>query len=353
MTTYDDRRLWPGTVPPVGGAPERRPGSVRRTTSVDLVRPQGFGGPLVVTGTGRDLATGEGGAGEVVGAAHTEVTIDYPGGRVVTEVRADPWPEGLGALVGARAGSGFRKALAEAVPGLASSGSLVHQLLDDVPPGTLVSGSAMAREGLIHLAAGPSGGTAAASQADICAGWVSGGSMYDAIAETGIPLLGWGPPAPDLEPAEDPLAWHPLGPLPPMSMRRRRLIDVAGGGPGDGPAAPVLEVRTRFRDSYWEHDGTETVVHEYGVIVEVDPATWCVASAVATPGPLPAPECPGAAASAHRLVGAPVADLRPVVRQSFTGVSTCTHLNDVFRSLADVPTLWARSAAGRGAPTGT
>ena len=54
---------------------------------------------------------------------------------------------------------------------------------------------------------------------------------------------------------------------------------------------------------------------------------------------LPWPECPAAAASASRLGGQPVANLRDVVRQEFTGITTCTHLNDLLRSLADVATL--------------
>jgi hypothetical protein len=37
-----------------------------------------------------------------------------------------------------------------------------------------------------------------------------------------------------------------------------------------------------------------------------------------------------------------VADLRRRVRQEFTGVSTCTHLNDLLRSLADVGALATR-----------
>lgn len=323
-------------MPPVGGAPTRVAGSVRRTTSVDLVRPDGFAGPLVVQGRGRDLRTGAEGVGVELATATTEVVIDYVGGRTVRTVDADPRPVGLEALVGAPAGSGFRRTLAERLPELAASGSIVHLLLDDVTPGTLISGSALARVGLVQMAADGPGATA---PTDVCAGWRAGGSMFDAIAETGVPLLGWGPPAPDLDPVDDPDAWHPMGALPPQSMRRRRLIDLRStDGSGD------LAVEVRYRDSYWEPDGTETVVHEYGLLASVDPTTWTFTGAAATPGPLPAPECPSAAASAGRLVGLPVEGLRDVVRTEFTGTSTCTHLNDVFRSLADVALLWEAPA---------
>ncbi|HEX2575255.1 MAG TPA: DUF2889 domain-containing protein [Aquihabitans sp.] len=340
MTTYDDRRLWPGTVPPVAGSPERRPGSVRRTTNVDLVRPDGPTGPLVVLGAGRDLHTGSAGGG-VLAQAATEVAIDYLGGRIVRSVMTDPVVDGVEALVGARVGSGFRRTLAEALPDLARGHGLVHLLLDELTPATLISGSTLAREGAVALAGGPG----ATMPIDICAGWVADGAMVHAIADTGIPLLGWGPPAPSLDRPGDPDAWHPMPVLAPRSMRRRRLLDV-GAGPASGPAgdSDELLVQVRFRDSYWEADGTETVVHEYGVTARVDPSTWLVTGAEAVPGPLPAPECPSAAASAGRLVGRRVDDLREVVRAELTGVSTCTHLNDVFRSLADIPDLWTAAA---------
>ena len=333
MTTYDDRRQWPGTVPPVGGAVDRRPGSVRRTTNVDMVRHEGLRGPLVITGHGRDLHTGAASdAGPtVLDEGDIEVHIDYTGSRTVTSVRADPEAAGLQALVGVPSGSGFRRALAEHVPTLTGSGSVVHQLLDDVTPATLSSGSVLAREGLIRLAAAP-GKTA--GPMGICAGWQFGGAMEAAIAETGIPLLGWGPPAPALVRADDPWAWHETPDLPATSMRRRRLIDL-GPDPAD-PAGLLVEVH--FRDSYWERDLTETIVHEYRLTLTLDEA-GLVTSASATPGPLPAPECPSAAASVHRLVGRGVTDLRARVRDEFQGTTTCTHLNDVFRSLADLEHL--------------
>jgi hypothetical protein len=56
---------------------------------------------------------------------------------------------------------------------------------------------------------------------------------------------------------------------------------------------------------------------------------------------LPWPECPAAAASAGRLVGHPVTDIRGVVRQDLRGVTTCTHLNDLLRSMGDIGAMTA------------
>jgi len=64
---------------------------------------------------------------------------------------------------------------------------------------------------------------------------------------------------------------------------------------------------------------------------------------------LPWVECPGALASATRLSGMPVAELRDHVRREFRGTSTCTHLNDTLRSLGDVNVLIA-GLSGEGGP---
>jgi hypothetical protein len=42
-----------------------------------------------------------------------------------------------------------------------------------------------------------------------------------------------------------------------------------------------------------------------------------------------------------RLVGRPVEAVRDVVRAELRGISTCTHLNDLLRSLGDVAALMA------------
>jgi hypothetical protein len=56
---------------------------------------------------------------------------------------------------------------------------------------------------------------------------------------------------------------------------------------------------------------------------------------------LPWTECPFAAASAARLDGHAVGELRELVGREFKGTTTCTHLNDLLRSLADLARLVA------------
>jgi Protein of unknown function (DUF2889) len=165
---------------------------------------------------------------------------------------------------------------------------------------------------------------------DMCAGFADGGTIMSVVDDTGRPPIVTGPVAGELTGA-DPWAWHDLPPLPPHSMRRARRTDVR---PGPDPSVDIL-----FRDSYVRPDGLETVIHEYAVTVRVGAGR--IAAIRATPRALPWVECPAAAASAERLVGVSLSGLRGFVRRTFTGTTTCTHLNDTLRSLEDVARLSA------------
>ena len=78
------------------------------------------------------------------------------------------------------------------------------------------------------------------------------------------------------------------------------------------------------------------MVHEYLVSGRIDRGDRTFTAVRAEALVLPWVECPNALASAGRLVGTPISDLRARVRAEFVGVSTCTHLNDTLRSLADM-----------------
>jgi hypothetical protein len=245
-------------------------------------------------------------------------------------------------LIGVVVGPGFRGRLAEAVPDEVGVGTLLHLLLDDLPGAALVSGYSMQRGGALD---GPrSGGAAPEDPAagapargirdDLCAGWAHNATMMVTIRSKGVIPVAIGPPAPGLKPPDDPWAWHDMPPLAPHAMRRRRRLDVIGtADPG------TFRVDAHFRDSHMDEEGAESVVHEYSVSGRVDAAEGRVVEMAAEARVLPWMECPGAVASAGRLVGMRLAELRTWVRREMTGASTCTHLNDTLRSLGDVTTL--------------
>jgi hypothetical protein len=54
---------------------------------------------------------------------------------------------------------------------------------------------------------------------------------------------------------------------------------------------------------------------------------------------LPWEACPGAVASAERVVGVPLDDLARRARTELVGLTTCTHLTSTIRCLADVRAL--------------
>ena len=80
-------------------------------------------------------------------------------------------------------------------------------------------------------------------------------------------------------------------------------------------------------------------MHEYTVSGTVDLRAGRIGSVSAQAKVLPWVECPGALASAQRIVGMELSALRTRVRKEFVGRSTCTHLNDSLRSLADITAL--------------
>ncbi|TQM11188.1 DUF2889 domain-containing protein [Pseudonocardia kunmingensis] len=316
-----------GTHAPTSGTPARAAGSVRRTATTDMLRPEGLTGPLVLLGRARDLVTTPEGTARVVDEASCRAVVEFVEGRILREVESHPARPALQTLIGTPVSSGFRAAVLAADPSVPDEAGLLHLLLDDFPVTTLVSGFAFGA-GLpagrrLPLTVGrPMFGR------DQCAGFAHGGTIMNEVDATGRAPLVTGPVAPALV-DDDEDGWHAVGPLPAHGMRRWRRTDVRSDG----------RVDVLYRDSHVRPDGLETVIHEYTVAAQIDLIGPTVVSCEAVPRVLPWVECPAAAASAQRLAGLPLAGLRSHVRATFTGASTCTHLNDTLRGLEDVPTL--------------
>lgn len=316
----------------------RRPASVRRTSQLDLSTPSGPDGQLVLHGSARDLWTAPDGSAVELGAAELEATVELSGRPVVAALRTRPELPALTGLVGVPALSGFRAAVDAAVPGEAASRTPAHALLDDIPGAVVISGYTWV---VGPLAGSPPPGRT--PPADVCSGWRSGGTMMLAIGRTGtMPRLS-GPAAPPLADGEDPAGWHPMPPLAAGDMRRRRLMDVVRDG-------DVLRVEAMFRDTHVDADGDESVVHEYGLSAVVSADRLELLAVAAEPRVLPWQECPMAAGSAAALVGRTVGTLGQHVRGELSGTSSCTHLNDLLRSLDDVSALAAAGGSRPGLP---
>lgn len=338
MSTGGLRYLDPrhGTHEPTVGTPPRRPGSIRRTTSVDAQRPRGVATGLRLAGIGRDLLTGLDGQGQVVSSASSTVTVAYTAGPVVTSVTTSPEVPGVQALVGRVASTGFRAVIDESVE--AKRGSLLYLLLDETPASTLVSGYAVGHaasrgqleaEELSRLR--PPGPPLQVP--DLCAGFQVGGVIQQNLESKGRAPLVTGPDATPLVDGSDPLSWHQMPTLRPDEMRRVRRHDLWRDVQG------ILHADVFFRDSHMAADGLETIIHEYTVVATVSQDASAILTCEATPRVLPWLECPQAAASARRLAGMQVFGLRPRVRAELVGPTTCTHLNDALRELEDAVIL--------------
>jgi hypothetical protein len=326
--------LWP--EPPdasVVGTPDRRPGSVRRTASINMVYPGGPGTPLELHGSSRDLLTHLDGTAEVLAEAGMRVTVGD--NRTVAAIEAWPAAPTVSELVGARGGGAFRSAIDAALPGERQAATPLYFLLDDIAGTSLIAGFAWSRsnpEWLTQARAADDRQEPVGMRKGriICSGLRPGG-YHELRRAAQDPQPHFLRLAGDLTSA-DPLAWHELEPPAAVCMRRRRRVDVH-------PAGHVLEVDAHFRDSIWDVDGTELALHEYTLEAQVDRSTHEILSISAEPRVLPFPECPAAAGHVRNLVGMSVDHFRTSVQETLQELEACTHLNDMLRCLGEVAAL--------------
>jgi hypothetical protein len=317
----------PAVAPPV-----RRPGSVRRTSTVLMSWPDGLGTELHLKGRARDLLTPVDGEPAVVEAADLYAVTGPE--RDIRRIEADPAPAGLERLVGSRAGGNLRKAIAAELPEECANGTPLHLLLDDLAGSTLISGFVFVRW-LDHLPEMRERFTKAPpnrQMIDICSGFQAGSSALRPDGSI-IHNQNTAYPGPLADPT-DPQSWHELDEPPLPAMRRARRIDVWDEG-------GTLGIDAMFRDSAWDPDGREVVVHEYQLLAQADRASGVLLSVTAVPRVLPYAECPGAAPNAQWMAGTQLRTMRTEVLARLQKTDCCTHLNDGLRSLAEVPVLAA------------
>jgi hypothetical protein len=323
--------LNPPPSDPAAAPPTRRAGSVRRTSTILMSWPDGLGTDLHLKGRARDLLTPLDGEPTIVAQADLAVVTGRE--RDIQRIEGDPAPAGLQRLVGCRAGGNLRKAIAAEMSDEAQSGSPLHLLLDDLAGSTLISGFVFVRW-LDHLPEMRERLTAPPlrQMVDICSGFQSGSSALRADGSI-VHNQNTAYPGPLADPT-DPLSWHELEEPPLPAMRRARRIDVWAEG-------DTIGIDAMFRDSAWDPDGRELVVHEYQIFGQADRASGVLRSVTAVPRVLPYAECPGAAPNAARMAGTELRAMRTEVLAQLRAADCCTHLNDGLRSLAEVPVLAA------------
>jgi hypothetical protein len=296
-----------GPQRPVRTWPPLVSGALRRTSTIDT-HPAGAGESVV------DLRARDAGPEHVHGEVRVRAHLSD---RVIDDI-----DNGLDQLVGSRVGPGFRSTVGRLFP--QERDSLLHLLLDDWVGAALVSGYAVQHAAITLGIEEKIGPGVADHMAGICAGFADDASLVPYAKRNGTIPSVHGPIAPPLD-----VEMHTVEPLRAHGMRRFRRLDL---GPDDGFSA-------HFRDSHVDGDGVETIVHEYTVVGALDTSTRTITSVDATVQVLPWQECPGAIGSAARVQGMTLSDMRARIRGEFVGTSTCTHLNDTLRALADLGAL--------------
>jgi hypothetical protein len=302
------------------------PGAVRRTSTIDT-HSAGTGHSDVDL-RARDVVAREQDTVEVLGQVCVRAHL---ADHVIEGIASEPRDARLAQLLGSRVGPGFRSTVDKLLPEEAQRASLLHLLLDDWVGASLVSGYAV-QHAAINLGIEqklPDG--VADNMAGICAGFAPDASLVTYAKRNGTIPSAHGPIAPPL--ATDGEGLHAVEPLRTHGMRRFRRLDLL---PVD---AGSVDFDAHFRDTHVDGDGVETIVHEYTVVGSVDAATRTISSVTATVRVLPWQECPGAIGSAARIEGMTLAELRGRIRAEFVGTSTCTHLNDTLRAIADLDAL--------------
>jgi len=314
-----------------GPAPLRVPGSVRRTSSIDVSWPRGRGENARLVGRARDIVTPASGGAPIVQAEDSFEAILQPD-RTIVAIEAQPARPALSRLVGERGGGGLRQKLEEVVPEERRNATPLYLILDDISGASLVSGWAWSQwdPNWLETARAAMKGfdleKAFKSREGICIGFTPGSSAFQPDRDRS------GAPAPDLRHPQDPDGWHVFtAQNGAVGLRRARRIDIR--------MDDHLVIDAAFQDSATSPAGGRRAVHEYTLVVAADPKSLRVLSIEAVPHVLPHAECPSATLNVRRLLDTPLPALREKVLSELRGTAGCTHLNDAFRALADVPML--------------
>lgn len=316
-------------------SPVRRPGSIRRTTSIDVTWPESSVGHRHLDGRARDLVRMPEGADRLRAEARMSAEIDFA--RVIHAISANPSPAGLETLVGEKGGGHLRGVLRERLPELIAEAHPLYLLLDDISGTSLVSNWAWSQWGETWLERmqQQSGATnleeMLSERTNVCWGFQPGFSSHDLGSRHSASEAADGK---ELRNPADPTGWHDLPVSDGLSFRRARRIDVWRDEDGIG-------VEASFQDSAPRQTGGRAALHEYILRARLDPQTLVFASLDPEPRVLPFHECPGAIANAQTLVGTPLPRIRETVLERLRGPQGCTHLNDALRALAEVPQLLA------------
>ena len=315
-----------------GFAPKRRPGSVRRTSSIDVSWPDGRSGAMRFDGRARDVLTPASGD-ELVTIAEDALVASINADRTITAIESAPARQNIAKLVGERGGGHLREVLKEVLSDELYGASPLYLILDDISGASLISGWAWSQWEADWLDQFKGDRAERISTMEgVCIGFRSGSSALrpERFENPGAESPA---PTPGLRHPEDPEGWHAFTVQDYVGMRRARRIDVWRDN-------NLIKIDAAFQDSASTPAGDHRMVlHEYLLSATADPHSLTLLSIAAQPRVLPFAECTAAPANIDRLLNTPLGELREQVLTELPGAAGCTHLNDALRALAEVPAL--------------
>ena len=308
--------------------PQRRPNSVRRTTSIELSWPGTLAGDLVMEARARDLRTGAA-QGDRQTVHEDRVSLSLSPERCVRKIGGKPYGAALEGLEGASVLKGWRQRIEPIVQHEVLRARPVVVLLDD-----LVGCCTIATWMQVHwenLGSRENPFDRSPFE-NVCAGYATGSLALAVMRET--PALTLALPLTD---GLDASAFHPLSPDEQRTMRRVRRMDVWREN-GE------VHVDAMFQDSGIAHGTIRAALHEYRLLARLRPddcGSHEIVALETVHGALPYDECLSAGHNAPSLVGWKLADLRAGVHRALKGPRGCTHLNDALRSMGEIDALIA------------
>jgi hypothetical protein len=266
--------------------------------------------------------------------ANDELEILASVRREVLAIRLSRGDDRAQALLALDRGGSLRKSTAAVFPEEIREATPLHLLLDDYAGASLVANWAWTQWMPDAYQRRKESGVVTAGRkgrmVGVCSGFRPGASSLNSDGSVN-PTVQMSTRVAPLQNPSDAWGWHPLREQQGVGMRRARRMDVW--------VDDCVWIDVGFQDSATSPEGGRIAVHEYSVRASASTESYELLSLEAHAHVLPYRECPEPVSNIGRLVGRRLAEFRSEVPTVLSGVLGCTHLNDVLRSLSDVPAL--------------
>lgn len=300
--------------------------------------PSGLSGNIHIDGSARDLWTGGNDR-----AAHVvdqqRITFILTPDKRIADATADRHQSALASFAGLRPGGQLRKAATAHLPGEVAGGTLFYRLIDELGGASFMAGSAWFSwlpGGFEEYEAATGAPTQLHRSVEgVCITFQPGSAAMTADGRTNH-VISSHPDAPLPFRNDDPAAWHDFADVAGANHWRIRYTDIwLENG--------KIRVRAGFQDSSALRDRTDRrlLFHEYLIDATVDPDGLILKDIAVQPGSLPFSTCLAAPATAAALTGRPIGAFGELAPALLAGTAGCTHLNEMLRSLRDVPAMAA------------